>query len=312
VLLRRGTGERAIGAVYAANTMGAIAGVVLAVHLGMPGLGLKGLIILAAGIDILLGLLLLWRFTARGLAPRLATVLGAAAVAATAAWAELDSLKMASGVYRQGAMIQQRGAEMLFHRDGKTATVNLVRSGDLLSVTTNGKSDAMVNIAADGEVAADEPTMVLAGALPIALRPNARSAAVVGIGSGISSHVLLASDLLQEVDTVEIEPAMVEAARGFRPRNRAVFDDPRSRIHIEDAKTFFSVHGKRVRAVQSLGQRRSEPLHRGVLPAHPATSRARRPVRTVAAALRDRAGACCIGDQGAREQLFALRDLRFG
>jgi hypothetical protein len=48
------------------------------------------------------------------------------------------------------------------------------------------------------------------------------------------------------VDTVEIEPRMVEAAReGFAPRNRLTFEDPRSRIHIEDAKTFFSLAGRK-------------------------------------------------------------------
>ena len=42
VLLRSGQGEKAIGAVYAANTLGAIIGVFAAAHLGMPLLGLKG------------------------------------------------------------------------------------------------------------------------------------------------------------------------------------------------------------------------------------------------------------------------------
>ena len=35
-LLRRGAGEAAIGQVYAANTLGAIAGVLIAVHIGLP------------------------------------------------------------------------------------------------------------------------------------------------------------------------------------------------------------------------------------------------------------------------------------
>jgi hypothetical protein len=37
-LLQRGAGERAIGAVYAANTVGAIVGVFAAVHVGLPAL----------------------------------------------------------------------------------------------------------------------------------------------------------------------------------------------------------------------------------------------------------------------------------
>ena len=245
VALTQGNGERAIGAVYAANTVGAIAGVALATHLAMPALGLKGLITFAAAIDIGLGLVLLWRFPGARLNPVFATALGGACIAGTLAWVELDSLKMASGVYREGRLIRHGDAVIAFHRDGRTATVNLVRQGDRLSITTNGKSDAMMNLSPGAAVGDDEPVMVMLGALPLLVYPQARTAAVIGMGSGISSHVLLASDLLRVVDTIEIEPAIVEAARGFQPFNAAVFGDPRSRIHIEDAKTFFAAHGKR-------------------------------------------------------------------
>src|SRR5688500_15799841 len=58
-LLRRGAGEAAIGEVYAANTLGAIAGVLIAVHIGLPMLGLKGTLLAGAAIDVALGILLL-------------------------------------------------------------------------------------------------------------------------------------------------------------------------------------------------------------------------------------------------------------
>src|SRR5690242_5668301 len=59
-LLRGGHGEKAIGAVYSANTLGAILGVVFAAHIGMPLLGLKGLIVCGAALDAGLGVALLW------------------------------------------------------------------------------------------------------------------------------------------------------------------------------------------------------------------------------------------------------------
>jgi predicted membrane-bound spermidine synthase len=62
ILLRRGTGERAIGAIYAFNTLGAIAGVVLAVHVLMPLTGLKGAIWAGAALDLGLGIVLLVAF----------------------------------------------------------------------------------------------------------------------------------------------------------------------------------------------------------------------------------------------------------
>ena len=58
-LLRDGAGEAAIGRVYAANTLGAIAGVLFALHIGLPVLGLKGAVIAGALVDALLGLALL-------------------------------------------------------------------------------------------------------------------------------------------------------------------------------------------------------------------------------------------------------------
>jgi predicted membrane-bound spermidine synthase len=244
-LLQRGAGERAIGSVYAANMVGSIAGVFLAVHFGMPALGLKGLISLGAAIDLALGLVLLWWIAKGAMITRFATVGGAAALAATLAWVELDSLKMASGVYRHGILFDRAEMKVLYHRDGKTATVNLTKVHDRVSITTNGKPDAAINLDPHGEVAIDEPTMILAGALPLAIHPQARSAANIGFGSGLTSHVMLASGALRELDTIEIEPAMVEAARGFSPRNNRVYEDPRSRIYIEDAKSFFSVHNKR-------------------------------------------------------------------
>ena len=93
--------------------------------------------------------------------------------------------------------------------------------------------------------------MILTGALPLALHPGARTVANIGIGSGLTSHAMLASDSVREVDTIEIESAMVEAARGFGERNENVYRDPRSHIFIEDAKTFFSTHNKRYDIIAS-------------------------------------------------------------
>src|SRR5688572_14058939 len=58
-LLGLGSGERGIGQVYAANTAGSIVGVLAAVHLGLPLLGVKGLIIAGAAIDLALAIVLL-------------------------------------------------------------------------------------------------------------------------------------------------------------------------------------------------------------------------------------------------------------
>src|SRR6185295_9295359 len=56
---------------------------------------------------------------------------------------------------------------------------------------------------------------------------------------------------LERVDTVEIEAAMAEAARGFLPRNRNAFADPRGTLVIDDAKTFFAAGDRRYDVIVS-------------------------------------------------------------
>jgi spermidine synthase len=241
-LMRRGRGEAAIGQVYAANTLGAIAGVVLAVHVGLPVLGLKGSLIAGALIDVGLGLLLL---RAAGMTWMPAAGACAVLFVVVALAAELDANKMTAGVFRHGELASSRDATVLFNKDGKTSTVHLVRYPEATSLRTNGKSDGSINLDPNGTRGSDEITMVLTGAIPLALKPDTRSAAVIGIGTGLTSHTLLQSLDLERVDTVEIEPAMAEASRGFAPRNSGAFADPRSSIVIDDAKSFFSTHRRR-------------------------------------------------------------------
>ena len=243
-LLRRGAGERAVGQVYAANTLGGIAGVLLAVHGGLPLLGLKWTLTLGALVDAAAGLVLLARFAPPGFL-RWAAAACVIAVTPVAAAFQLDPHKMTAGVYRYGDLASSRDAEILFNRDGKTATVHLVRYGNALSIRTNGKSDGSIVMDPKAPRGSDEITMTLTGAVPLALKPDAKSAAVIGIGTGLTMHTLLQSLTLERVETVEIEAAMAQAARGFAPRNISAFADPRGQVIIDDAKTFFSTRNRR-------------------------------------------------------------------
>jgi spermidine synthase len=244
-LLRRGAGEAAIGHIYAANTLGAIAGVVLAVHAGLPLLGLKGTLLSGALVDAALGLALVWSAGAARRAFAITAAACAAVLLSLALFVELDANKMTAGVFRHGELAASRDARVLFARDGKTATVHLVQYAEATSLRTNGKSDGSVNLDPGSARGTDEITMVLTAALPLALKPDARTAAVIGIGTGLTTHTLLQSLSIEQVDTIEIEAAMAEAARGFMPRNSGAFADPRGSIHIDDAKTFFAARNRR-------------------------------------------------------------------
>ena len=242
-LLKRGYGEASIGTVYAANTLGSIIGVFVAAHLGLPLLGLKGTLLLGAAIDVGLGLALLWAVLGRSRQFAFASALAALAFTGMLAGVELDAHRMISGVFRNGLLFTAKDAKILYYKDGRTASVSLVEFSDGLSIRTNGKSDGGVNL--KGPPISDETTMTLTAVLPLAIKPEARRVAVIGIGTGITTHTLLGNFDLESVDTIEIEPAMAEASRGFRPRNTSAFADPRSHIHIDDAKTYFSTQNER-------------------------------------------------------------------
>lgn len=244
VLLRGGHGERSIGKIYSANTLGSIAGVLFAVHIGLPNLGLKLLMGVGALVDLALGVVLL-RCSRPVFRPvySLCSLAALAAVAGTIHLVTLDIQKMSQGIYLRRDSVKERSNFIVeYYRDGKTATITTLGLEDqpILTIATNGKAEAGVVLDLSIDPTADESTMVMAAGLPLALKPDARTAANIGFGSGLTTHALLAHPGLESVDTIEIEPAMVEAAKGFMSRVHNTYNDPRSHIHIEDAKTWFA------------------------------------------------------------------------
>jgi len=235
-LLRGGAGESAIGLVYAFNTIGAIVGVLAAVHLAMPWLGVKNTVLLGAAVDVGLGF---WLLRGRSSSPpvlRQLATLGCLLVFLAGAQFRLDPQRLISGVFRTGSATSN--GQVLYHRDGKTATVSVAREADgSVMIATNGKPDASLQ---ESPATVDDCTMILLGVLPQMAVPDLRRAAVIGFGSGRSTHVLLQNPDIEQVDTVEIEPAMIEGARAMGQMARAAFEDPRSKLHLEDAKTFFA------------------------------------------------------------------------
>ena len=245
-LLRRGYGEKSIGRVYAANTLGAIVGVVLAMHVLIPLLGLRLAVTVAALADVVLGLVLL-RVLSATFKPKLYFgALGAVLVVASSSliFGAADQRSLVSGVFRNGVSKMPEHTDVRFLRDGKTATVSFFRQGTLATIATNGKPDASVILSKDEPPSEDEYTMVMAASLPLAVHPAPERIAVIGWGSGMTTHTLLGSKVPKTVDTIEIEEAMYAAAEGFGNHVLRAYIDPRSHLHIDDARTYFSTGKK--------------------------------------------------------------------
>ena len=240
---KNGYGEENIGKVYSINTLGSIAGVVIAVWILMPLIGVRLLIAIGGVIDIGIGLYVLGTFAEipeSNLRKFLPPACGAFIVGAVA-FGRVDPLLTASGVFRNGTILQNK--RIISSKDGRTATIALFRNSDNLVLTTNGKPDASVNVR--GGISGDEYTMSLLAVLPLTIVDDSASAAVIGMGSGMTAHYLLLDTTVTGVDVVEIEPAMVEAASKIGSKVSNTFRDKRSHVYIDDAKTFFSTHRKK-------------------------------------------------------------------
>jgi len=259
-LLQGGVGEKAIGQVYSVNTLGSIFGVSIAALVLMPLVGLKALITTGALLDMGVGvaiLLLLRRSGGPARRLALAAVGGWAVVAAIAGLSPaFDRHLLLSGVYRFG-IVPPRGAhDILYYKDGRTATVSAEKinaTGEFF-IATNGKSDGALSsywfdkcdpAAPRHPLRADAATMALGALITLAHRPDAITGAVIGQGTGMSSHLLLGSPHLKDLYTIEIEPEMIRASRTFYPANRRDFDDPRSHYVVDDAKSYFAAAGRK-------------------------------------------------------------------
>ncbi len=264
VMLKRGQPESVVGNVYGVNTLGAISGAVAAGLILMPLVGIKGVVILGALVDMILGLMLIrheirvGRATAR-IRTFLYTASGGTVLAVVVGLlvVRVDPMVLTSTVFRSGRQMLPEDYTILSYVDGRTASVTVVDNTAHPSyhiIYTNGKPDASVILDRWPEdrdpdlgpdIAGDEPNQFLVGIVPLMAKPQATHAALIGFGSGVTCHTVLGSPHLTTLDTVEIEPQMVDGSRFFMPVNYRAYNDPRSNIVFDDAKAYFASAGRK-------------------------------------------------------------------
>ncbi|HXU12363.1 MAG TPA: fused MFS/spermidine synthase, partial [Candidatus Binatia bacterium] len=258
----RASAPRVVGRAYAWNTVGAIAGSLLAGFCLLPRLGSRGTIL--AGI-VTSALLALWGLLAARPAPAARLrVLFACAVAAFVANAVVASPALppeilSSGVFRyadrylgsdRGRFLEETRAshgEILLFKEGLTCTVTVFRTTKALSLLVNGKPDASVPPGLPEPFAwmktartGDLPTQVLVAQIPMLLAPRAGRVLVVGLGSGVTLGSTLGHPA-RTIDCVELESAVVEGSRYFDSQSGAPLEDPRVRLVVNDARNHLLV-----------------------------------------------------------------------
>jgi len=232
----------AVGDVYFVNTVGSAAGAFLAGFLFLPWLGLRGTAALAISLNLAAGAgLLLWRGSER---PRQRLALGAAPAALALVIAlfppAFDAQKLALGGYvparvfgdqPDSSMLEGVAPEtLLYYRDGLSATVSVHEMNDQRTLHLNGKPDASTNL--------DTGTQVLLGHAGMLFGKPPRKVLVIGFASGMTVGSAARHPEVEEIDAVELEPAMIEASHFFEHVNSKPLADPRVKVILDDGRHY--------------------------------------------------------------------------
>ena len=233
---------RQIGQVYAANTIGAIAGSLAGGFGLLPWLSAPGAWRLVSIALVALGVCAAALAAARGarrsLAPQIVLMAIALALLVvtgpTAAWrhsgvgagrAAIKTITSANQL-RNWITISQRG--VVWDGDGIESSVALILQPRGYAFIVNGKSD--------GSARTDAATQVMLGLLGAIVNPHARRALAIGLGTGSTAGWLGAIPAMERVDVVELEPLVIEVARACEPVNHGVLHNQKVHVAIGDAR----------------------------------------------------------------------------
>jgi spermidine synthase len=249
-----GGGEAAaVGPLFSANTLGAVAGSLVTGFVLLPGQGLSATILWLGTAALVAGLVAAlladvpnrrWRWLPMGLLAGLPLLLPVP-----------DPVVMNLGIWNRPILFdpRERGSyfplllrgaargEIVFQRDsytGRIAVWRMLRPGGpaLLSFIVNGKPDG-----SNGP--SDMFTQVGSVHLAALAHPHPRRALVIGLGTGISAGSLARYAEVESIDIAEHEPAQVEVAHWFGEENAHVLADPRVRVILDDARQVLAQQG---------------------------------------------------------------------
>jgi spermidine synthase len=223
--------DRAAARLLAVNTAGNLVGALGGGFVVLPWLGLTGALVLAAAISLCGALLAAPTVRLRGVVAAVGVGLGL-----LTAVAQPSGDLLARGLFRTrpssladyAKQVEAlRELTTLFRHDGKDGTVSVDRYKDgELVFRVSGKPDGGTR---------DTVTQAMLGHLGMLLRPGAKEALLIGLGTG-QTAAALASHAGVAVHVVELSRAMPDIARLFGQLNDNVLDHPRVRVTLADAR----------------------------------------------------------------------------
>ncbi len=235
---------RLVGCAYAANTLGAILGAILATLILIPTVGTQRTQVILMGLSVISAGLALF--------PRRSTeyaLLVGGAVAALLLAAQLPSIPWQLVAYGRFVASTNFGATALYVGEGMNATVAVSEAGGARFFHVSGKTEA-------SSLDQDMRLQRMLGHLPALLHPNPKSVLIVGCGAGVTAGTFTLYPSIERIVICDIEPLIPRVvAHYFRDENHDVLRDPRVEIIHDDARHYIATTQEKFDVITS------DPIH---------------------------------------------------
>lgn len=222
---------KSVGNLYLWNTIGCISGSITGAFLLIPLIGTRLTLISFAAVYLFLsiGLLLV---TAEN--PRIRFQIALLLMICLLGYNAVPNWEPAlldSGVYLYAPQLLEgfeSNRKILFEKEGFHSHVSVTEKNGVRSLRINGKTD--------GSDGGDLTTQSLLAILPLAHVQNPANALIIGLGTGVTAGSALNFPQLT-VNCVEIDDAVISAAKYFNHVSGNPFSNERFRVIFADART---------------------------------------------------------------------------
>jgi spermidine synthase len=219
------------GEVYAANTVGGIAGALLMSLVLIPGIGSQQSQRLLVITSAVAGWLILAPFFRKSRAAAVALVASLPLVGFLA-W-KVDPIPGDLIAYGRRMPINAGNSKILYTAEGRNSSVAISEwYNGTVYVNVNGHVEATTELY-------DMTLQRMVGHLPALLHPDPRSVLGIGFGAGVSAGTFTRYPGIQKITICEIEPVIPPAStKFFAAQNYGVANNPKTHIVFDDARHY--------------------------------------------------------------------------
>jgi spermidine synthase len=224
---------RLVGAVYAANTFGAILGALVVSLALVPWIGTQQSQRVLLALMALSALVVLLPLARQSASPALRAGLAASVVLAGLLTWSVSPVPGELIGYGRRMPLQTGNSTILYTEEGRNSSIAIMQWHDgSIGIGVNGHVQA-------SNITFDMKLQRMVGHLAALLHPDPKSILGIGFGAGVSAGTFTTYPEVEQITVCEIEPIIPPVStRFFARENYEVMNNPKTRIVYDDARHY--------------------------------------------------------------------------